>query len=60
MKEHTYLLPKNGNCPVCHGALIHIAPYYNCNDCLSVFKYEEPYQCGEDDAIIRLLNPKEG
>ena len=55
----TYLIPKNGTCPICSAMLIHIEPYYNCNDCFSVFKFVDHAGYGEDDVIVKLLNPKE-
>ena len=59
MSENTSLIPKNGTCPVCHSMLLHIPPYYNCNDCLSVFKFVDYAGYGEEDVLVRLLNPKE-
>lgn len=61
MDGNRYLIPRNGGCPICHSMLIHIPPYYNCNECLSVFKFAGPMECGgDDDVVVILLNPKEG
>ncbi len=58
--ENTYLIPKNGTCPICNAMLIHIEPYYNCNDCFSVFKFiGSPEWGGDGDIRVKLLNPKE-
>ena len=55
----TYQITRKGTCPVCNGALIHIQPHFNCNDCLAVFKFVRQNKYGgEDDVIVRHLNPK--
>jgi hypothetical protein len=55
----TYQITRKDTCPACNGALIHIQPHFNCNDCLFVFKFVRQNKYGgEDDVIVRHQNPK--
>jgi hypothetical protein len=57
MKEE-YLIKNSIICPVCGGIIIHIHPYFSCNDCQSTFKYVKDDENGRG-VMARKLNPKE-